>query len=186
LQGCKAPDSSTRGGQGSLARHVLGCSAAMPRHRTSTSVRSRACALLGALARVDIARIFLGSTAALALASSAAADMLAGSAMKQAAAEGGAHAQASETIDHEIRIVWVLAESRSMSEAGPVTGVPEIVVYEVECTQGRLVAANRTQEAYAKYGSRTWVVQIDQPVMSSDGATVLRMALEGVCQSQRR
>jgi hypothetical protein len=73
-----------------------------------------------------------------------------------------------------------------MSEAGPVTGVPEIVVYEVECTQGRLVAANRTQEAYAKYGSRTWVVQIDQPVMSSDGATVLRMALEGVCQSQRR
>ena len=112
--------------------------------------------------------------------------MSAGSAVKQAAIEPGAGTQALETIDHEIRIVWVLAEARSMSEAGPVTGTPEIVVYEVECTKGGLVAAKRTHAAYPAYGSRTWVVQIDQPIMSSDGEKALRIALEGVCQSQRR
>jgi hypothetical protein len=106
--------------------------------------------------------------------------------VKQGAAAPGAYSQAPEQIDHDIRIVWVLALSRSMSEAGPVTGIPEIVVYEVDCAGGRLVAAKRTHEAYPTYGSRTWVVQIDQAVMSSEGAQALRIALEGMCQSQRR
>ena len=106
-------------------------------------------------------------------------------AMKQAAVDLGVRAQAPETIDHEIRLVWVLADSRSMSEIGPVTGLPEVVIYEVECTRGRLVAAKRTHEAHPAYGLRTWVVQLNQPIMSSEGAKALQIALEGVCQSQR-
>jgi hypothetical protein len=123
---------------------------------------------------------------AVVVAPAVATDMPTGSAVKQAAVELDARAQAPETIDHELRIVWVLAEARSMSEAGPVTGAPEIVVYEVDCTRGRLVAANRTHAAYPAYGSRTWVVEIDQPIMSSDGENALRIALEGVCRNQRR
>jgi hypothetical protein len=168
-------DTSTRG-------CVLSCSIAMARHCTSHSVCSRVCSLLRALARVDLARIFLCGTVALALASGVAADVSTGSAIEQA----DVGAQAPETVDHKIRIVWVLAEARSMSEAGPVTGTPEIVVYEVECTRGRLVAAKRTHAAYSTYGSRTWVVQIDHPIMSSDGEKALQTALEGVCQSRRR
>jgi hypothetical protein len=73
-----------------------------------------------------------------------------------------------------------------MSEAGPVTGTPEILVYEVDCTRGRLVADKRTHAAYPAYGSRTWVVEVDQPITSSDGEKALRIALEGVCRIQRR
>ena len=106
-------------------------------------------------------------------------------AMKQAAIDLRVRAQAPETIDHEFRIVWVLAESRSMSEVGPVTGLPEVVIYEVECTRGRLVAAKRTYQTHPAYGLRTWVVQLNQPIMSAEGAKALEIALEGVCQSQR-
>jgi len=106
--------------------------------------------------------------------------------MKQAAVEMGASAQAPETIDHEVRLVWVLADAQSMSEVGPVAGISEVFIYEVECASGRLVTANRTHEAYPRYGSRTWVVQLNQPITSSEGAKALRFALEGVCQSQPR
>lgn len=186
MHGCQSPGGSTRGEQRSQARPVLGGSAVKARQRASSPVWARLCALLRAQAWVNVARIFLCSTVALVVAATLGADMPDGSAVEQPGVEPGARAQAPETVDHKIRVVWVLAEARSMSEAGPVTGTPEIVVYEVECTRGRLVAAKRTHAAYSTYGSRTWVVQIDHPIMSSDGEKALQTALEGVCQSRRR
>ena len=165
---------------------MLGFFIAIAGRGPSSPARVRICALTRAQACVSVARIFLCSTVAVVVAPAVAADMSAGSAVKQAAVELDARAQAPETTDHELRIVWVLAEARTMSEAGPVTGTPEIVVYEVECTRGRLVAVKRTHAAYPAYGSRTWVIEIDEPITSSDGEKALRIALEGVCQIQRR
>lgn len=186
MQGCESPDKSAGDEQRSLVRVLLGFLVAMACHVASSSARSRVCGLIRALARVNVARVFLCGITAVGPAPSVAADVTAGRAVKQAAVDADADAQAPEKIDQDVRTVWVLALSRSMSEAGPVTGIPEIVVYEVDCTGGRLVAAKRTHEAYPTYGSRTWVVQIDQAVMSSEGAQALRIALEGMCQSQRR
>lgn len=86
-------------------------------------------------------------------------------------------------VTRDARKVWVLGRVLTMSEAGPVVGLPEVSLYEITCTDGRLNSMKRTYtDTHFAYGSATWTVELDQSPQSAEGPKALRAALDAVCR----
>ena len=110
------------------------------------------------------------------------ADVLPGETVRQTDVDLDTYAKTEVISDRVVRHVWVLAPSQSMSEVGPLAGSPEIIIYESECIGGRLGSVIRADSAHPEYGSPSWAVRLDHPILSGDGASALRGALQSLCQ----
>jgi hypothetical protein len=85
--------------------------------------------------------------------------------------------------DHARRLVWVLLDSPMMTEAGPVEGAPDVVLYQVECADRQLRSFRRTyDEFHPAFGAAsTLVIRLKQNPLSSEGARALTGAFASLC-----
>lgn len=81
------------------------------------------------------------------------------------------------------RLVWVLMDSQTMTEGGPLEGAPEVVLYQVECLDRKLSSFRRTyDEVHPAFGAAATVtIRLQRSPLISDRAKALTDAFTSLC-----
>ena len=92
-------------------------------------------------------------------------------------------AEAELSADHARRLVWILLDSQTMTEAGPVDAGSHVVLYQVECADRQLRSFRRTyDESHPVFGAAsTLVIRLKQSPLSAEGAKALTGAFASLC-----
>ena len=80
--------------------------------------------------------------------------------------------------------VWVLTDQGGATEAGfSSSGRSGIVPFEVTCSDGKLISAQRKLTSAGIYGTVAWTVRVRGSLASEYGSRMLHNALENICKT---